>query len=339
MEILKNQSLKKYNTFDIDVKAKYFTDVTSVDELRSVLLNDFIPNDQKYILGGGSNILYVNDIEGLVIKNSISGINFISESDTGVLVESGSGVVWDELVQYCVDKNIGGIENLSNIPGSVGAAPIQNIGAYGQELKDTFVELKGIFTESGEEKVFDISDCKFSYRNSIFKTELKNKFIITSIKLKLNKNPKINISYKQIEDELKKERIVAPTIKDVRSTVIKIRNQKLPDPKEIGNAGSFFKNPIVANEKYLKLNKYFPEMITYTVNDENVKISAGWLIENCGWKGKRYGSVGTYKNHALVIVNYGNATGDEILDLEMRIKQSVELKFGIRLENEVNIIN
>jgi UDP-N-acetylmuramate dehydrogenase len=339
MKILNNYSLKKHNTFGIDVKAKYFADVSSVDELRNVLINNKIHYDKKLILGGGSNILLVNDFDGLVIKNSLAGINILSEDKNNIIVEAGAGVIWDELVQYCVDKNLRGIENLSYIPGSVGAAPIQNIGAYGQELKDAFFELKGIFTETSEEKIFDISECDFSYRNSIFKTELKDKFIITSVKLNLNKIPQVNTSYKQIEAELKKDGIDNPTLKDVRNTVIKIRNRKLPDPKEIGNAGSFFKNPIVAKEKYLKLKKSFQDMITYHVNDNHVKIAAGWLIEYCGWKGKRIGNVGTYKDHALVIVNYGNATGDEIFDFEVHIKHSVELKFGIRLENEVNIIS
>jgi len=339
MKIFTNHTLKNYNTFGIDVKAKYFVDITSVDELRNVLTDKEVPFDKRFILGGGSNVLFVKDYEGLVIKNSIPGFNIITDNDKSAIVEVGAGVVWDELVKYCVEKNLGGIENLSIIPGSVGAAPIQNIGAYGQELQDTFLELTGIYTETGKEKIFDISDCNFSYRNSIFKTELRNKFIITSVKLKLDKNPQVNTSYKQLEEELKKRGVDKPTINDVRKTVIKIRNQKLPDPKEIGNAGSFFKNPIVAKEKYLKLHKSFPDIINYPINDNHIKIAAGWLIENCGWKGRRNGNVGTYKDHALVIVNYGNATGDEILVFEMHIKQSVEFKFGIRLENEVNIIN
>jgi len=339
MKIFTNHSLKNYNTFGIDVKAKYFADISSVDELRNALANNEVPTAKRFILGGGSNVLFVKDYEGLVIKNSIPGFNIISDNDKSAIVEVGAGVVWDELVKYCVDKNLGGIENLSIIPGSVGAAPIQNIGAYGQELKDTFIELKGLFAETGKEKMFDISDCNFSYRDSIFKTELKNKFIITSVKLKLAKNPQVNTSYKQLKDEIQNERINNPKIEDVRRAVIKIRNQKLPDPKEIGNAGSFFKNPIVAKEKYLILHKSFPDMINYPMNGNHIKIAAGWLIENCGWKGRRNGNVGTYKDHALVIVNYGNATGDEILVFEMHIKQSVEFKFGIRLENEVNIIN
>ncbi|UCH65782.1 MAG: UDP-N-acetylmuramate dehydrogenase, partial [Ignavibacterium sp.] len=271
--------------------------------------------------------------------NSIPGINIMSEDETNVIIEAGAGVVWDELVQFCVDKNYGGIENLSIIPGSVGAAPIQNIGAYGQELKDTFLELKGIFTETGEEKIFKKSDCEFSYRSSIFKTEVANKFVITSLKLKLNKNPQIITPFKQLEEELNKQGINDLTLKDVRNTIIKIRNKKLPDPKEIGNAGSFFKNPIIAKEKYLKLKNSYPDMISYPVNGEHIKIAAGWLIEKCGWKGKRIGNVGTYKDHALVIVNYGDASGDEIFDFEGHIKHAVELKFGIRLENEVNIIS
>jgi UDP-N-acetylmuramate dehydrogenase len=339
MRILNNQSLKNYNTFGIDVKAKYFAEVSSVDELRYVLSDNDIQTDKKFILGGGSNVLFVNDFDGLVIKNSISGINIIQEDENNIIVQAGAGVVWDDLVQFCVEGNYGGIENLSIIPGSVGAAPIQNIGAYGQELKDTFLELNGIYTKTGEEKIFNKSDCQFSYRNSIFNKELVNEFIITSIQLNLNKNSKINTSYKQLEEKLNEQGIKSPTLKDVRNTVIHIRNKKLPDPQIIGNAGSFFKNPIVAKEKYIKLKKSFPDMITFPIDDNQIKIAAGWLIEKCDWKGKRIGNVGTYKNHALVIVNYGDATGDEIFDFEGHIKHAVELKFGIHLENEVNIIN
>ena len=339
MKILHNYNLKRYNSFGLNVKTDHFIDVSSVNELRKVLLDNDFRTNKKFILGGGSNVLFVNDYKGLVIKNSIPGIEIISEDDSSAIVEAGAGVVWDELVQFCIDRNLGGIENLSLIPGSTGAAPIQNIGAYGQELKDTFIELKGLFTESGEDKIFNKFECNFSYRNSIFKGELKNKFIVTSIKLKLNKNPHLNTSYKQLGEQLLNQGINNPTLGDVRQTVIKIRKQKLPDPNVIGNAGSFFKNPIVAKEKYLILKKSFPEMINYQIDDNHIKIAAGWLIENCGWKGKRNGNVGTYLNHALVIVNYGDATGDEILDFEMHIKQAVEFKFGIRLENEVNIIN
>lgn len=339
MIIQKDYSLKRLHTFGIDVRTKLFTEIFSDQDLLEIILDKKNNNESKYILGGGSNTLFTKYFDGLVIKVSIPGINKIDEDEYSVLIEAGAGVVWDKLVAYCISNNYGGIENLTLIPGNVGAAPLQNIGAYGQELSDTFDSLKGVFIEDGTFKSFSKSDCNFSYRNSIFKQDLKNKFIITSLRLRLKKNPLINLSYKQVEAELQNLQISNPKINDVSKVVAKIRRSKLPHPDDIGNAGSFFKNPIVHNQKYLELMQSNPGVISYDVDENFKKIAAGWLIENCGWKGKRIGNVGTHEKHALIIVNYGGATGDDVLDFSIRIVQDVELKFGIRLENEVNIIN
>ena len=339
MLIHQDYSLKRLHTFGIDVKAKLFAEIFSDEDLFEIVSDKKLMAEPKFILGGGSNILFTRNFDGLVIRVSLPGIKKVSENEKTVKIEAGAGVVWDELVTFCVSNNFGGIENLTLIPGSVGAAPIQNIGAYGQELSDTIESLKGIFIEDGTVKSFSKSDCNFSYRNSIFKKELKNKFIITSLRLKLNKNPIVNLTYKKVEDEIQNLKISNPTITDLSKLVAKIRKSKLPHPDEIGNAGSFFKNPVVHYQKYLELVESHPGIISYDVDKNFKKIAAGWLIENCGWKGRRIGNVGTHQKHALIIVNFGDATGDEVLDFSIRIIQAVELKFGIRLENEVNIIN
>jgi len=339
MLIHQDYSLKRLHTFGIDVKTKLFAEIFSDEDLLEIISDRKLMTEPKFILGGGSNILFTKNFNGLVIKISLPGIYKVDENEKSVLIEAGAGEVWDSLVTFCVSNNFGGIENLTLIPGSVGAAPIQNIGAYGQELSDTIESLKGIFIEDGTVKSFSKSDCNFSYRNSIFKKELKNKFIITSLRLKLNKNPIVNLTYKKVEDEIQNLKISNPTITDLSKLVAKIRKSKLPHPDEIGNAGSFFKNPVVHYQKYLELVESHPGIISYDVDKNFKKIAAGWLIENCGWKGRRIGNVGTHQKHALIIVNFGDATGDEVLDFSIRIIQAVELKFGIRLENEVNIIN
>jgi UDP-N-acetylmuramate dehydrogenase len=338
MQLLQNHSLKNLNTFGVDVKAKLFAEVFSKDELINLLSDQKINSERKLILGGGSNILFTKDFDGLVIKVSISGIKVIGEDDNSALVEAGAGVTWDELVNFCVEKNFGGIENLTLIPGTVGAAPIQNIGAYGQELADTFDSLTGLFIESAEMKMFSKEECRFSYRSSIFKEELKNKFIITSVRLKLSKHPKPNISYKSLNDYLSKKGVANPSIKDISSAVAEIRRSKLPDPAFVGNAGSFFKNPVVSEDSFRKLKAEYSDIVSFPSESEQIKISAGWLIEKCGWKGKRVGDVGTAPDHALVICNYGYSTGAEILEFVLRIKEEVANKFEIKLEEEVNIL-
>jgi UDP-N-acetylmuramate dehydrogenase len=338
MKILNDHSLQDLNTFKINVKAKFFAEIFSVEESQELLADKNLEKEKKFILGGGSNILFIKNYKGLVIKNSIPGIKVIEESTDSVLVEAGAGVNWDDLVQFCVDKNYGGIENLSFIPGTAGAAPMQNIGAYGQELSETFQSLEAVSISSLKRKTFVKDECKFAYRYSIFKEELKNKFIITSVKLKLKKNPLVKSDYGNIRTYLEKSKITEPTIADVRKTIIQIRKDKLPDPLVIGNAGSFFKNPIVDNKRFEIIKVENNDVAAFKVDENSVKIAAGWLIEKCGWKGKRVGSVGTYPKHSLIIVNHDDATGAEVLEFAMRIKEEVESEFGIILEEEVNII-
>ncbi|MBK9099590.1 MAG: UDP-N-acetylmuramate dehydrogenase [bacterium] len=338
MLLNKNHSLKNLNTFGVDVKAKLFAEVYSEDELIDLLIDEKINREKKLILGSGSNILFTKDFDGLVIKLSSVNINIIEENTDSVLVEADAGVIWDDLVKFCVERNFSGIENLTLIPGTVGAAPIQNIGAYDQELADTFDSLNGVFINSGKKKTFTKNECSFSYRSSIFKYELKNEFVITSVRLKLSKIPTPNTNYKALSDYLSKKKIINPSIKDISNAVAEIRRSKLPDPAKVGNAGSFFKNPVVSEDLFQKIKSEYPDIASFPSKTGKMKISAGWLIEKSGWKGKRVGDVGTSPDHALIICNFGNATGAEILEFAMRIKEEVSNKFGIILEEEVNIL-
>ncbi len=338
MKIHENYPLKDKNTFRIDVKAKWFAEVHSENEVKEFLCLIEFKSSVKLILGSGSNILFTGDFPGIVIKNSIPGIKIIEENESTALVEAGAGVIWDELVHYCVGQNLGGIENLSLIPGTVGAAPIQNIGAYGQELKDVFETAEGFFIEDGGFRKFSKTECGFGYRDSIFKNELKGKFIITKIILRLSKTPVLNFEYGTVKSELEKLNLKEISVKDVSDAVCRIRKSKLPNPEEIGNAGSFFKNPEITELKFESLKKDYPDMIGYKLGSGNVKAAAGWLIEKCGWKGKRIGNTGAHAKQSLVLVNYGNAAGKEILNLADHIKESVHKKFGIELKEEVNII-
>lgn len=338
MPLHKNHSLKKLNTFGVDVKAKLFAEVFSEDELIVLLADEKVNREKKLILGGGSNILFTKDFDGLVIKLSATNIQIVEEDADFVLVDADAGVIWDGLVKFCVERNFSGIENLTLIPGTVGAAPIQNIGAYGQELADSFDSLRGVFINTGREETFTKSKCRFSYRSSIFKDELKNEFVITSVILKLSKNPKPNANYKALSDYLSNKKITSPSIKEIRNAVAEIRRSKLPDPADIGNAGSFFKNPSVSEGLVQKIKSEYPDLASFPSESGKIKISAGWLIEKSGWKGKRVGDVGTSPDHALIICNFGNASGAEILEFAMRIKEEVSNKFGIILEEEVNIL-
>ena len=338
MNLLRDHSLKKFNTFGVDVKAKFFTEIFSEEELIHLITDSEFKNEKKYFLGGGSNILFTKDFDGILIKVSIGGINIFDENSDSALIEAGAGIIWNDLVKFCVDKNFGGIENLTLIPGTVGAAPIQNIGAYGQELYDSFESLSGIYVESGEKKTFSKNECNFSYRSSIFKNELKNKFVITSVQLNLSKNPKPNTSYKILREYLSEQKISRSTIKEISNAVATIRRKRLPDPSKIGNVGSFFKNPVVSEREYSKLKSEFPQILSFPSQGDSVKLSAGWLIEKCGWKGKRIGEVGTSSDHALIICNFGKASGVEILEFAMRLKEEVVNKFGIKLEEEVNVL-
>ena len=337
MQIQHNFSLKKHNTFGIEAKAKEFVAIHSVDELKEVLSENI--SKKKFILGGGSNMLLTKDIDALVIHIDIKGIQIVKETEDFVWDKANAGENWHEFVLWNIEHNFGGLENMSLIPGNVGTTPVQNIGAYGVEIKDNFISCDAVNIETQEIKTFHKEDCNFGYRESIFKHEAKDKFIITSVIYKLTKsNHKINTSYGDILKELEKNNITVPTIKDVSNAVIAIRQSKLPDPKELGNSGSFFKNPIISREHFEKVKVLFPEVRHYDVSAEEVKVPAGWLIEQAGFKGIRIGDAGVHKNQALVLVNYGNASGQEILNLSKEIQKTILDKYTIAIEAEVNVI-
>lgn len=337
MTIQNNFSLKKYNTFGIEAKAKQFVAVHNTDELRTILQEH--SSEPKFILGGGSNMLLTQDIEALVIHVDLKGKKVLKEDDDFVWVESQAGENWHEFVLWTISQNFGGLENMSLIPGNVGTTPVQNIGAYGTEIKDTFVSCDAMDIATQQIKTFRKEECNFGYRESIFKHEAKNQYVITSVVFKLTKrNHKINTSYGDILKELEKQNVSTPSLKDVSNAVIAIRQSKLPDPKELGNSGSFFKNPIIPKEQYEKAHARHPEMPHYVVSETEVKVPAGWLIERAGFKGKRFGDAGIHKNQALVLVNYGNATGQEILNVSKDIQATILKEFGIAIEAEVNVI-
>jgi UDP-N-acetylmuramate dehydrogenase len=338
-KIEENVSLKQYNTFGINVKARYLVRIKSEEAITELIKDPLYQKHEKLILGGGSNLLFTRDFEGLVIKNEIKGISIEAKDDKSDYIISGAGEIWHDLVEFAIEKNLGGIENLSLIPGTVGAAPMQNIGAYGVEIKETFVWLKAADLNTGEIRLFDKDECEFGYRESIFKNSCKDKYFITSVCLKLNKEHKLNTSYGIISDTLKQMNILQPDIKAVSRAVIAIRQSKLPDPAVLGNAGSFFKNPVIDVDVFKKLEKQYPEIPSYPVNQKQLKVPAGWLIESCGFKGKQLGNTGTAPNQALVIVNHGKARGKEIIDFAKKVQQAVQDKFGIKLQPEVNIVN
>ena len=337
LKLEENFSLKQYNSFGIDIRAAYFCELYSRLDLQAAI-SDGLFKKTFLILGGGTNMLFTRDFPGVVFHNNLKGIEVVSESDTVVLVRAAGGELWHNLVHYCVERNWGGIENLSLIPGTVGAAPMQNIGAYGVELKDVFHSLEATDILSGEVKHFNYDDCNFGYRNSVFKNVLKDKYFITAVTLELNKDPLVNITYGAIKDVLIAKGITNPGIKDVSEAVISIRRSKLPDPADLGNAGSFFKNPEIPAHKFQILKTEFPDMPSYPAAQGMIKIPAGWLIEQCGWKGKRIGNTGAHKHQALVLVNYGSASGKEIYDLALQISQSVRDKFDVVINPEVNVI-
>ncbi|WP_396138064.1 UDP-N-acetylmuramate dehydrogenase [Flavobacterium sp.] len=335
MNIIQNQSLKNYNTFGIDTNAQQFVSVNSISELKDILSN----NKEIFILGGGSNMLLTQDISTLVVHINLKGREIVEENDDFAIIKAQAGENWHEFVLWCIDQNFGGIENLSLIPGNVGTTPIQNIGAYGVEIKDTMFSCEALNKKTLAIETFTNAQCKFEYRESVFKNELKDQYIITSVNFKLSKrNHNVSTTYGAIETELLHQNIKNPSLKDVSNAVIAIRQSKLPDPKELGNSGSFFKNPIVSNEIYEKAKALHPEMPHYVVSETHVKVPAGWLIEQAGFKGKRFGDAGVHKNQALVLVNYGTATGAEIVALSQNIQQTILEQFGIAIEAEVNII-
>ncbi|MCU0468494.1 MAG: UDP-N-acetylmuramate dehydrogenase [Arcicella sp.] len=336
--IQQNISLKPYNTFGLDATTKFFAEVNSVEELRTILQNPDYLLVEKLFLGEGSNILLTKDFAGLVVKINIKGIQKIDEDNTHIIIQAGAGEVWHDLVMYCVDNQYAGMENLSLIPGTVGAAPMQNIGAYGVEIKDIFEELQALNLETLAIETFKLTDCHFGYRESVFKHEFKGKYVITSVTFKLSKEPIFKISYGDIQKTLEEMGIKDLNIKAISEAVIHIRKSKLPDPAEIGNSGSFFKNPEIPKTQYDTLKEKFENIPSYPINESTVKIPAGWLIEQAGWKGFRDGRIGVHARQALVLVNYGGGTGEQIRALSEKIQASVQEKFGISLSAEVNFV-
>jgi len=343
MFLLQNYSLKQLNTFGIAINAKLYADISSEADLTEVFANPIVKENKLLVLGGGSNMLFTKEYDGLVLKISIKGINVesaksVEKQGDDVFVTAGAGEVWDSLVKYCVAKGYAGLENLTLIPGTVGASPIQNIGAYGVEIKDVFESCTAFEIATGQIKTFTKADCGFAYRESVFKGKLKGQYIITSVTYKLSRKANLQTHYGAINSELERRGITQPTIADVSEVVAAIRVSKLPDPSTIGNAGSFFKNPIIDKEVFDELLSKFPDMPYYPAPDGRVKLAAGWLIESCGFKGIVEGNTGTWKNQALVLVNHGGATGQEVYRFSEKIIHTVQQKFGVSLEREVNIL-
>jgi UDP-N-acetylmuramate dehydrogenase len=340
MQIHENLSLRQYNSFGIDVKAKLLADFSSLDQLQEILtyVQQLSPRAPRMILGAGSNLLFTKDYNGLVLKNEIGGIRLVKEDDTFIYLNVGAGVNWHLFVMHCVQNGWGGIENLSLIPGNIGASPMQNIGAYGVEIKDVFEELEAYHLKDKTIVKFSNKDCGFGYRESVFKRQYKDQFVILNVTYKLRKQPVLNTSYGAINAELEQMGIKELSVGAISQAVMNIRSSKLPDPKLIGNAGSFFKNPSVSKEQFDQLKNEFESMVAFVNPDGTMKLAAGWLIEQCGWKGYRKGDAGCHSKQALVLVNYGNAEGKEIFELSEEILRSVKLKFGVELEREVNIV-
>ncbi len=338
LSIEENYSLRQHNTFGMEVSAAYFIPVTSIPALQEGL--DWIKSKRldSMILGGGSNVLFTKNPAGAVVHNRLKGIEKIAEDEKHVYIRVGGGEIWHQFVLYCLEQNLAGVENLALIPGSVGASPMQNIGAYGVELREVFQELTAVHRHSLEEIVFSERDCGFGYRDSVFKNKYRNEFVITSVSFRVNKQARFRIEYGAIRQELEKAGVQEPTLKAVADAVIAIRSSKLPDPARIGNAGSFFKNPSVGREKFLELKKYFPGIVGYDNADGTMKLAAGWMIEQCGLKGYRKGDAGVHDQQALVLVNHGNATGAAILEVKNLVMDSVKEKFDVELVPEVNII-
>lgn len=335
MKITQNISLLPYNTFGIDVKADYFVEYSSIEELQEVLKSEIVTNQLFLHIGGGSNLLFLKDYSGVILHSAIKSIEKIREDDNHVYVEVGSGVIWDDLVAYCVSKGWGGVENLSLIPGEVGAAAVQNIGAYGVEIQDVISEVYAVAKDTTV-RAFTAEDCRYGYRSSVFKGDLKGKYIITSVLLRLDKKPHFKLSYQHLEEEVLKNGDV--NLQTIRQTIIAVRESKLPDTKVLGNAGSFFMNPVISKEHFIALQEKCSNIPHYTVSETEEKVPAGWLIDQCGWKGKKIGRAGVHDKQALVLVNTGGATGAEIVYLAQEIQQSVKEKYGIELTPEVNYI-
>jgi UDP-N-acetylmuramate dehydrogenase len=334
---IENKSLKNLNTFGIDARARYFSAFSSADELAGLL--DWAGGRRKVVLGGGSNILLTGDIDGIVLQNAIKGIELVDEDEEHVYVRAGAGEDWTRFVDYCIGRDWAGVENLSLIPGSVGAAPMQNIGAYGMELENVFLELDAWSLADRNVRTFTLGDCEFGYRDSVFKRHYRDQSVILSVTLRLRKKPIFHTGYGAVQDELDRMGVKELSIRAISQAVIAIRRSKLPDPAQIGNAGSFFKNPIVAGDQFAQLQAKFPGIVGYPDPlGQRTKLAAGWLIEQCGWKGYRKGDAGVHERQALVLVNYGNARGADIYRLGEEIAASVRDKFGVSLEREVNLL-
>jgi len=336
--IKENVSLKPYNTFGIDAQCRYFFEINSTNDFLTLLNDPVYISNKKLVIGGGSNLLFTKDFEGLVLKNNIKGIHIIFADDKDVIIKSGAGEDWHELVLFCIGNNMSGLENLSLIPGCVGASPMQNIGAYGVEVKEMFESLEAYSLTSGEKKIFNREDCNFGYRESVFKNKYKGQFLITSVSFRLKKHAVLNTSYGAINNELAAMGIVSPTIKDVSAAVIQIRKSKLPDPRETGNAGSFFKNPEVPEKKYIDLKVVFPDLVAYPLANGYYKLAAGWLIEQSGLKGFEMNGAAVHFKQALVLINKRNASGKAVFELSEHVMKTVLDKFDVVLEREVNII-
>lgn len=337
IKIEQNKNIQAYNTFGIEVFCDYFIEINTVTEFLKLIEHNIYKTTAKLVIGGGSNLLFTKKFDGIIIKNNLLGILIVSENEDEAIVKVAAGENWHNFVIWCVEKKLGGIENLSLIPGCVGASPMQNIGAYGVEIKDVFEELEAYSLINGEKITLKNKDCLFGYRESIFKNKYKNKFIITSVSFKLKKHSFINTNYGSINEELSAMKIIKPTIKDVSNAVINIRRSKLPDPKEIGNAGSFFKNPEIIKEKFEDLKKKHEKLVSYLLPNNNYKLSAGWLIEECGLKGFQKNGAAVHSKQALVLVNKNNCEGKDIFELSSYVIDAVKTKFGIILEREVNI--
>ncbi len=339
LTIQENISLKHLNTFGIEAKTRYFAAIKNSDEFKLLLAQENFQTLPKFILGDGSNILFTGDYRGIIIKNMIKGIQHVSEDSQHVWLKVGAGENWHDFVMHCIQHDYAGVENLSLIPGTVGAAPIQNIGAYGVELSEIFYQLNAFDLKAGTTRIFSRHECEFSYRNSVFKTKHKDQYAILDVTFRLMKQPVFHLNYGNIQETLQQMAIKELSLKAVSDAVIHIRRSKLPDPKQLGNAGSFFKNPLIAHTHFLKLKNIFPQIPHFTTeNPDEIKIPAAWLIEQCGWKGKRFGDIGVFEKQALILVNYGQGSGAEIRELATKIQQSVLDKFDICLMPEVNFI-
>lgn len=336
VEIFENYSLKDYNTFHIEAQADYFAHCQSIDELKELLDRSEFQQNSHFILGGGSNLLFTSDFEGMIVYPDLRGLQILDQTDSNIMIKVFSGEIWDNFVGYCVRNDYGGIENLSWIPGKMGAVPVQNIGAYGAEVGDRIVEVEALEISTGKLKTFSNKKCQFGYRDSIFKNEEKGNYVIVAVTFELLKTAPLITDYGSIEARLKN--YDQENIQAMREIIIDIRKNKLPDPNQIGNAGSFFKNPVVDQKNFAILEEEYPKMPFYKLSSDRIKIPAGWLIEKCGWKGRKIGDAGVYEKQSLIIVNHGQATGQEIYELSQKIQNDVKDKFGIDLEREVQVL-